>query len=1248
MKHSENTQEKPQNIKRKLMSALAMLLIATILMTTTSYAWFIMATAPEVTGITTSVGANGSLEIALLNTDTWMDPTTIKTTFRGSLQKGVTSANYTWGNLVDLSNTSFGLNSINLLPSRLHISDREGSYFVEGGMLSVPEYGYDGRIIGLHNNTLSATYNSKEFAYITGIQNYGVRAIGTNDTLSAQAVALTAAKTNVIASKASAANTAAAALSANGVGLFDILFLHATDATATFDDDDVRVIQSMKDGLQNALNTIKTALRQGLIAYAAADIQDETIFNAALKEINNATNLSDLDGKENIPFPSEFRTWISALDDMQNDLNTVNNVCTALVDGSYTWEEIRTPLSYLINSESTNVYIGLTTDLQNAYNLSELNKDIAMDFVGEDVTLTLGPGSGIFADIADFTDDYIGSFTAMAMNIMTTTKTLQNPVYLDTLYVAVNRLEPADNTSTGKSLSLTTTYGYALDLAFRTNAAGSNLLLQTSPEQRIYSDSTASGTMGGGSYMEFSATDKALTLKQITALMDAMRVGFTDSMGNLLGVAKLNISNRVVDGDYIKAPLYLYDFTISEDPDSEGAMIMGERQKDSNVLTSLDQYTAKAVTVIVWLDGDLVDNSMVTGEESTSISGKLNLQFASSANLKPVGNSGLMTVSTDKADLTSNLNQAKVIYTNGQFGQMKDNIPVGYITTPSWNNFIAKYERAQAIAANGAATQSQIYQANYELDNAVNDLETADTATLAAKIEELRQTMGTIAGQTARIVLKGNDGLYYSLDTYTESQNNQKVGTIASVDYSLNHYDQGNGVLVPKYSPASWEKLADALYDAETVLFGAQDKQVLDTQIDEVLIAIEKAENSLERESFFVPYIYNGTIYYALEHLGVDYDDTYVKWYYNDFTHVTSDLMILNLDADAEPVEIAELVQSDYIAMNGDDTIKITPYINIFDEMYAELEGEEIIAAHWELDAFFTRLMSPYQKTYIQSMIDDPRLTDTTLKTAAISLIADESTSYSAAGDMIRDLEAKIAEYTAPGLTDNDPMTASEEYLLNKAIETAQKAEKYDTLTELKAAVTAAQAALANSSTTIGQANSALDALNTQLVANKLSAVTAATDLPIYLPNSYETYSPVYAADKDYIALIPGNDVGTGTITVYGLTENGVILKFTKEITVYEKAEGIAFNDNSISISTGGSDAWIDLIYADNGYPAIGEDIKSCTWASSNTRVATVTGDNSGNCSITGVASGSTTITVTVKTEQGNTYYASISVTVNW
>ncbi len=93
-----------RDIKSKLMAAISMLLVSSIMMVSSTYAWFTLSTAPEVTGITTAVGANGNLEMALL-------PATGVTTDikseAGDGNKAWNLRNLTWGNLVDVSNAEF-------------------------------------------------------------------------------------------------------------------------------------------------------------------------------------------------------------------------------------------------------------------------------------------------------------------------------------------------------------------------------------------------------------------------------------------------------------------------------------------------------------------------------------------------------------------------------------------------------------------------------------------------------------------------------------------------------------------------------------------------------------------------------------------------------------------------------------------------------------------------------------------------------------------------------------------------------------------------------------------------------------------------------------------------------------------------------------------------------------------------------------------------------------------------------------
>ena len=144
------------SIRAKLISAVAMLLVAVIMVVSSAYAWFTLSTAPEVTGITTQIGANGALEMALLPLNGVYTGNSIKSTVSdGNLN--TMAKNLTWGNLVDLANEGYGMDKIVLYPSKLNL---DGNTF-KGAPVQIPLYGPDGRITALDGTkTMTSVYDS--------------------------------------------------------------------------------------------------------------------------------------------------------------------------------------------------------------------------------------------------------------------------------------------------------------------------------------------------------------------------------------------------------------------------------------------------------------------------------------------------------------------------------------------------------------------------------------------------------------------------------------------------------------------------------------------------------------------------------------------------------------------------------------------------------------------------------------------------------------------------------------------------------------------------------------------------------------------------------------------------------------------------------------------------------------------------------------------------------------------------------
>ena len=81
-----------------------------------------------------------------------------------------------------------------------------------------------------------------------------------------------------------------------------------------------------------------------------------------------------------------------------------------------------------------------------------------------------------------------------------------------------------------------------------------------------------------------------------------------------------------------------------DDYDLAGFAVGVADKKD--IITSLGQNVETFVSVLVYLDGATITNKDVAATTAASITGKMNLQFASSAELKPVENGSLHQTGT--------------------------------------------------------------------------------------------------------------------------------------------------------------------------------------------------------------------------------------------------------------------------------------------------------------------------------------------------------------------------------------------------------------------------------------------------------------------------------------------------------------------------------------------------------------------------------------------------------------------------
>jgi hypothetical protein len=165
------------------------------------------------------------------------------------------------------------------------------------------------------------------------------------------------------------------------------------------------------------------------------------------------------------------------------------------------------------------------------------------------------------------------------------------------------------------------------------------------------------------------------------------------------------------------------------------------------------------------------------------------------------------------------------------------------------------------------------------------------------------------------------------------------------------------------------------------------------------------------------------------------------------------------------------------------------------------------------------------------------------------------------------------------------------------------------------------------------------------------------------LPSGLNKGDIVYSMQHPGIELKLTGHSGTTTLAATILTQDGVVINVSKEITIYDKADGLTFDGDDASMAehfyvsgyVGSTiDVMVDLLYKENGINTgdkpldviTPEEIKTVTWASTNPEAATVTGGQIGTITVLAGEDVPTEITVSVETVAGNVYTATLVVIV--
>lgn len=611
-------------VKKKLMGAICMLLVASIMVVSSTYAWFTLSTAPEITGISTSVGANGNLEMALLNTATYGDTSLIKSAVGDSKDtagKSAVTANVTWGNLVDLSDPSYGLEQIKLMPAAVKYAEGGTTNLDKASMLATAQYGADGRVKDVKGTTVFAVYN-EGFKY-SDTPSYGVRAVGVSSNVTARQAAFNSAKNSY---RISVANTPRA-ISEHVVAFMPI-------------------VTGLIAGSDNIDFNMNKAQITGMIAIAEGMLKDFYGMDVAMKNAILAKAAQNKDGVTEEQFEA-IQTALASV----TDASTLKNTLTAtekFVNGTVP-EGVSEYLNDATNAETSISSAIASLQLKLKKDGADIGDDEKVDvtteaemLLGQNIktttrkydnpikvyltggvlgTLAKYHGTFMLKDIENLAAAYAGYGQDTEGAWTDTTPKLAG------VTAAVEALTYSEG-STTEAKTITDTYGYVLDMAFRTNATGSYLKLQTAAAQRIYQEGSANtDTQGSGSNMTFTygEGEAAVTADQATKLLQAVRVVFFNPEdGKIYATARLSTPDMTT-ANQAKADLVV------------DAPVSGEADK----IVDMTQNQATKVSILVYLDGENIDNAAVSNGSKTGTAMKLNLQFSSSADLVPMENSAL-------------------------------------------------------------------------------------------------------------------------------------------------------------------------------------------------------------------------------------------------------------------------------------------------------------------------------------------------------------------------------------------------------------------------------------------------------------------------------------------------------------------------------------------------------------------------------------------------------------------------------
>lgn len=493
-------------VKEKIFSAAILFVISAAMLTTTSFAWIVLSTAPQVSNISSTIVGNGSLEIALVGSDENGELLQPNVSQVGDSTLDLVSRNKTWGNLINLNDPSYGLNSLTLKPARLNPDD------LLNQPLQAVEYGADGRV----------TYPLKNFAYsnydptadngngafvIKDVTSYGVRAISSTKDATLQD-AEDIEKIKIINESLEQAKTKYEILvstdtkvNPNGYikVVSDLMGLYLTDR---FNDGDENYGSYMKTmyALMSDFRDV-LYLTAGTYGYIAnVQLMEDNPNNIAAFTVETLLNTNESELKKNgIQLMTGFDSLVSdikALESHMNTIKTLRDEYEAKTRSTVIWNDIKNAVVFIVDIDNCIVSIP-NANLE--YKVSQVGKDEALGLVsnkskGVYGIITSGAlkrceqliGKKMRAENLTITAKYIISMNIEGVTVYTDSKA---PYTIEKLINNVNAYLSGSNVAKVAADA----YGFALDFWVRTNIPNSYLTLEGKAQIELQPKKTSKG-----------------------------------------------------------------------------------------------------------------------------------------------------------------------------------------------------------------------------------------------------------------------------------------------------------------------------------------------------------------------------------------------------------------------------------------------------------------------------------------------------------------------------------------------------------------------------------------------------------------------------------------------------------------------------------------------------------------------------------------------------------------------------------